>query len=520
MDFGKNPLEVAKTSLNFLGGQADNDLIPICVQEKAIQVEVASRLRSFQSDCGFIQARGKPMEKTLFVHMGPAKTGSSAIQDFLGANERVLSDKGLHYSKALRWEKDGSHNPLAWILYHKYHNVHLDTHSKHFVEREEQLLQNLVDEIGANSDKSLILSSETFPMLGEEALDELLKLGGNRRVKAVFYVRDLREQAVSFAAQLVKEQISREFDNRLSNIFRNWIRHFNSTFIKCLELWKSKIGKESLIFRKYGYKYFKGWSIYSDFLDAIGLNLTEDFDLPDKLLNKSLKYCETIYSKDLLNRLTLETPQKVLADQLLSWEQCHKGTKFLLSKKESEQTIRKAEAIHRYLLDNYLDQSFEEMFSNPSSIYLGDEFSLSYSDFVDIVDHIDRNVNGFKQEFMESLTRALDRTYNYELRIRGFENIFQDSKNVAVWGSGDVSEKLFSKHNFLERIPLYIVDKNTKKQGSYFHGHKIHPPTIIPEKQIDTVIIATVAYFDEIREEIRSKYHQVKNILNNLLLAS
>jgi hypothetical protein len=467
-----------------------------------------------------LNLRGKAMQNTLYVHMGPAKTGSSAIQNFLAANDGVLSDKGLLYSKSLRWEKDGSHNPLVWILYHMHHNVLLDPSSKCFVERGEQLLKDLVNEIGANSDKSIILSSEAFPMLEGDALDRLIALGGNRRIKSIFYIRDLREQAVSFSAQLVKSTISPVFDHSLPNIFRNWIRHFNSSFVKCLELWESRIGKENMIFRKYGYKYFRGGNIFSDFLDATGLSLNAAFTLPGEPINNSLKYCESIYFKDLLNRLPLTTPEEVLVNQLFSWEQSHKGANFLLPRMQSRQTIKEIEAIHGYLLDNYLDQSFEEMFSNPSSMYQCEDFSLSYSDLIDIVEHIDTNVKGFKQDFVKSLTMALDRTYNYELKLREFENTLRDSHAVALWGTGDVSETLFSRYTFLETLPLHIVDKNVKKNGSYFHGHKIYSPTIISERNIDTVIIASSIYFNEIKDEIITKYDNVKNIFNSLLLRS
>jgi hypothetical protein len=52
---------------------------------------------------------------TVFIHAGTHKTGTTALQRFLGANERALLESGLHYPRQGRVEW-GHHN-LAWELY-------------------------------------------------------------------------------------------------------------------------------------------------------------------------------------------------------------------------------------------------------------------------------------------------------------------------------------------------------------------------------------------------------------------
>ena len=273
------------------------------------------------------------MGKTVFIHCGTAKTGTTAIQRFFSSNDKLLSEKGFHYIRTLRYEDEspshGSHNPLAWILYHKHFNKHLNIFSLPFVTQQDKFLAALSEEIYSHSEHSIIISSEIFPMLSDEAIDELLSLFSGMTVKAIFYIRDLRSQSISLASQVVKSKESTANDDRMSNIYTNHLRYFHSYFIYCLNLLTAKIEKENLIFRKYGMEYFRCGNIYADILDAIGLTLTDDFVVPYKLQNESLTYCESIYFKDLLNKLTLNTPQHVLVDTLIAWEKSHKGIIYL-----------------------------------------------------------------------------------------------------------------------------------------------------------------------------------------------
>ncbi len=59
------------------------------------------------------------MEKTLYVHLGPAKTGTSAIQRFLSSNDKLLSDKDsshvVHPVTFLR-ERPGKGAPICHAI--------------------------------------------------------------------------------------------------------------------------------------------------------------------------------------------------------------------------------------------------------------------------------------------------------------------------------------------------------------------------------------------------------------------
>jgi len=55
--------------------------------------------------------------RTLFIHIGPHKTGATTIQHGLGLNEKILRRKGVLIPKSGRpFPKNGGVHNLAWQL--------------------------------------------------------------------------------------------------------------------------------------------------------------------------------------------------------------------------------------------------------------------------------------------------------------------------------------------------------------------------------------------------------------------
>lgn len=482
----------------------------MCIQDQGILILAVGASEIFES-------LDRNMKKrNLYIHLGPAKTGTSAIQKFLMSNEELLSGKGFHYVETLRHE-DGGHHPLAWILYHKYSNIYMNIlYGIPYVAQRDKLLQDLIYEINNSPAESVILTSEAIPFLSEEAIAELLDLFPNMSVKAILYIRNFREQALSLAAQVIKNQDSIN-DDRLSNIYAH-LEYFYKSYLKCIDVLTKKIGRNNLIFRKYGTRFFKGGNIYEDFLDAMDLSLTDDFVIPEGTQNESLRSCESIYFKDILNRLTLKTPQDILEAQLLAWDKTNDGTKFFLPKDISIKVEQDALNVHRYLLDNYLDPTYIDLFDSTSGLNNSPKYELTYDTFLKMTNHIDSHIVNFKKDLMQSLVNVLDRDYEYELGFRSFDVIFrvltQNNKPIVLWGCGSIADKLFQKHNSLFTSQTYIVDHNSQKHGHYLFGREIRNPSIINDKQIDTVIITSIAHADEIAIQISESYPSVKCVIS------
>ncbi len=455
------------------------------------------------------------MDRTLFIHIGPPKTGTTAIQRCLCINKKILDEHGLHYIDTLRY-CHGGHNPLVMALHYKRYGTHIDDDSMCYGKMHEKYLYELSSEVNRNKNRSPIISSELIPMLGKDEVDDLLSLFPPLKTKVIYYVRNFRDLLTSFVSQIIRNQHLYSVDDRITSIYCH-VESFVDNCKKCLDIWSDKIGRENIIFRKYDVKYFPKGNICHDFLHAIGYCQTDDLIMSNELYNKSLKTCETIYFKDLLNRLTLRTSQLVIENHLYAWEKYHAGTSFYLPNDLAAKIDNDVVKVHHFLLENYLDHSYADLLNKRVPTKRNHDFTLSYSDFINIINYLDSRISGFKEEFFESLAITLNRSYDHELSIRRSVGRLLDSlwgrKAIAFWGCGDVANRILKDHKAIMDLPLYMVDKDVKKHGSYFHEHKILSPSVIATEDIDTVIIASVAYAEEIHKEIKRHYSNVRYII-------
>jgi hypothetical protein len=141
------------------------------------------------------------LARTLYLHLGPAKTGTSAIQHTLSRHDGSV----VLYPKAGLWG-DGSHHNLVLNFFGDY-------------ERPEMVRQDadrLLEEIARQareSDRDLVISSEI--LAGRRNLGPLVDslkhaIGSNIRVVLVVVLREHLERAASLYNQRVKDAVFAE----------------------------------------------------------------------------------------------------------------------------------------------------------------------------------------------------------------------------------------------------------------------------------------------------------------------
>jgi hypothetical protein len=139
--------------------------------------------------------------RTLFIHVGPAKTGTSAIQDVL----RKHDNSAVIYPKVGLWA-DGSHHNLILNFYEDY--------ARPEVVREN--IDGLLDRIGAEagtSHRNVVISSEILG--GRQRPGKFIRalaarLGPDFEVEIVAGIREHFERAASVYNQRVKDAVTRE----------------------------------------------------------------------------------------------------------------------------------------------------------------------------------------------------------------------------------------------------------------------------------------------------------------------
>ncbi len=222
---------------------------------------------------------------TLYMHIGSSKTGTSAIQIFLGENIKALDEQGIAF-------------PIFDIQYptiRKQRNAHFmvdkteekDANYEHIVEQIKELSTKyeriiLTDESIWNNPKNVKRFAEDMKQ-AEIAL------------KLVAYLRRQDLYLQSQWAQNVKENMTIDFYNYTKQ-FKIKMNYYDQ-LCKLRDI----VGAENLMVRPYEKQQFAEGNLLIDFMNTVGIERTDSFVFQEKADNLSLSgiYLET---KRMLNR--------------------------------------------------------------------------------------------------------------------------------------------------------------------------------------------------------------------------
>jgi hypothetical protein len=230
------------------------------------------------------------MKKTLYVHIGAHKTGTSALQDFLSSNRKILETKGYLYPG----QKPAHHEMVKDI-------VALATPGAG--KKPAPSLRKYLDEISKSDLNTVILSSEEFEGLGDR-VTLLKKIIDNKfAIKIIFYVRRQDDRIESMYNQRVRQEgvrLDKPFTAFIGNGYFRGLDYY-----QVLLPWCQAFGKENIIVRCYEKEQLPE-GIFHDFLGVVGLIPDESYILPKDKVNMSLNWdlieiiriCNTRFKND------------------------------------------------------------------------------------------------------------------------------------------------------------------------------------------------------------------------------
>lgn len=216
---------------------------------------------------------------TVYIHAGTPKTGSTALQDFLPDNESVLNRHGFSFPEVplyfrgvaphqtahflAMWEPDGN-VPESWDEGFRIVQEALQRHENVIISDEQVWWRQ---------------HKEGF---WEEVTKRFAGMGAD--IKVVVYLRRQDDQVESFYNEKVKgmPKLVLTFSEYLSE---GWNDYFPLDYDKELDRFASYLGQDNVIVRVYEKGHFAGGNIFADFLDAIGLSLTDEYVLPERHAN-------------------------------------------------------------------------------------------------------------------------------------------------------------------------------------------------------------------------------------------
>ena len=184
----------------------------------------------------------------LILHIGPPKTGSTSIQNFLSSAQQELLSDGVLYPSKGRTEagvtyqikvyvrdaksrpytfKKGphiTHHLLAWALAGAVQNISAD-----------RCWADVLNEIDRVNPETVVISSESFAWLSEEQLQTLKGLLKDFSVKVLIYFRNPFNWLLSRYNQVVKK-------GRYHRSFRAFMQEKSFHYISYQHLMKRFVG--------------------------------------------------------------------------------------------------------------------------------------------------------------------------------------------------------------------------------------------------------------------------------------
>jgi hypothetical protein len=216
--------------------------------------------------------------KKLYVHIGMAKTGTSAIQSFLHTNRDELIKQGVLYPLSGQFP-DHSHHELAFAFSPDGYRDDPDRDL-------EEILNSLSKEIEGSDCSTVILSSECFPLIAEDV--RFIDFFEEYEVRVVAFLRDPGDYIESWYRQWVKDPAV-----RFSDDFDTFFERFKGSLGLRAKVnsWEALTGKGGVVVRDFDVVKKEG-DICDEFLSIININTNKDFVVINEV-NKSLSFVAT-----------------------------------------------------------------------------------------------------------------------------------------------------------------------------------------------------------------------------------
>ena len=228
---------------------------------------------------------------TVYLHIGLPKTGTTAIQNFLTANDAVLKshgicfpDLGLRYA-GIGWRRN------AHFLIRAYKNED-GTKDRNRPCAEYDSTLDKIAQLDSNYEK-IILTDEAIWRASQSRPDFWARIREdfskrNMELRIIVYLRRQDEFVQSLYRQKVKSSSTclpfADYLEVLQEI------NYPLDFLSYLNTLSDVFGKENLIVRIYGDNQYRGkeHTLISDFLDIFGLSIADGFKNKKSVYNPSL----------------------------------------------------------------------------------------------------------------------------------------------------------------------------------------------------------------------------------------
>jgi hypothetical protein len=247
-----------------------------------------------------------PVPQEIVLHLGVGRTGTSSVQHLLGANREALGAHGVLYP---RTPGRARHTRLGMFAKSDTDLVRTGAWQRMGrpdpVRFRRRFRRRLLQEVMDGAPDQVVFSDEGLFGLPDDAIRRLRRLtqeiGGD--VRLVAYLRRQEDRLASRYQQEVQVGATR----RLAD----WASTYGTQlhdYHRRLSAWRDALAPSTIVARRFERSAFVDGSLYADFLDAAGIDLTVDQLTTVETRNESLD-AETVEFLRLLNLDRIENQQ-------------------------------------------------------------------------------------------------------------------------------------------------------------------------------------------------------------------
>ncbi|WP_372882043.1 hypothetical protein [Psychromonas sp.] len=234
------------------------------------------------------------MKKTLFIHIGSFKTGTSALQDFISVNKDALQQEGVYIPTST----GKGHHELVVALLRRFTDFNARWAGYDSIKGSDcdNIWNQLIKEIDDTSCSKVLVSSELFcDIVNEHCRDHSQEIGEyisnklkNVDVKIICYFRDIKQYAKSMYKELLKvSSLKLNYSQQLCEFINNKSIHIYPNIY--LDFYSNLFGREALSIYEYKKSLLYRGSLEHDFFKREPFNISLDgFVFRNYILNESI----------------------------------------------------------------------------------------------------------------------------------------------------------------------------------------------------------------------------------------
>ena len=461
--------------------------------------------------------------RTLYVHIGTPKTATTSIQMFCVENQKVLNKQSYSYPLLdfvyphVAHRRNG-HFLVGWVY---------KPGGQEDVEKEQELWEKGLAMIHQEFEKydNVILSDENiwhssngrkFPFWAKLMQDAKEH---DYQVKVIVYIRRQDGLANSWLSQQVKEGWNTNATIKWDS-FQRKTRKVVFNYYLLLEKIAEVTGRENIIVRIFDRKKFKGkdHTIFSDFLEAIGVDYTDDFKITEEEANRSL----TGNGQEILRIINTILPDDVGTRVLVreSAQDCEnykdpQDNFVMFSEEEFNEFMGRYEKWNKALAKDYLDQD-EPLFDmkrkegerwTPDNRFMYEDIVRFFGGVVirqqRHIENLERDITTLKDSRLEAVEGLADADIDQNVK-----NILQSLSEQIINQQKDIQRALENS----EKIDA-VRDKNQEvKVQSLTVGNEL----IDLRQDYDALQKETKKDSKAIRQESKERDKELKAMIREL----